>query len=87
MEESELKTQIEEMASQEKFPLKKLFVIDGSKRSNHSNAYLYGFGDNKRIVLFDTLIKQLNNSEIVAVLCHEIGHWKHSHALKMMAIG
>ncbi|KAI3653367.1 hypothetical protein MP228_001314 [Amoeboaphelidium protococcarum] len=87
LEESELKTQIEEMASQEKFPLKKLFVIDGSKRSNHSNAYLYGFGDNKRIVLFDTLIKQLNNSEIVAVLCHEIGHWKHSHALKMMAIG
>jgi len=87
LEEGELRTKIEKLAQSIDFPLTKLFVVDGSKRSGHSNAYLYGFFKNKRIVLFDTLIQQMNQQEIVAVLGHELGHWKKSHVLKMMAIG
>jgi STE24 endopeptidase len=113
--EGELKTEIETMAASIQFPLTKLYVVEGSKRSNHSNAYLYGFWKNKRIVLFDTLIegfvmppkegeqppqKEESKSllvtekeeerekirrkgcqcpEILAVLGHELGHWKKSH--------
>ncbi|KAL1918666.1 uncharacterized protein VTP21DRAFT_2688 [Calcarisporiella thermophila] len=84
--DGELKTQIEALASRIKFPLKKLFVIDGSKRSNHSNAYFYGFFKNKRIVLFDTLLQHSTNDEIVAVLAHELGHWSLSHTLKHLLI-
>ena len=85
--EGELRTRIEELAKSVSFPLTKLFVIDGSKRSNHSNAYFYGFFNNKRIVLFDTLIKQVEPiEEIVAVLAHEIGHWKYSHTFKMLLV-
>lgn len=77
-----LRHQIEELASSLKFPLKKLFVVDGSTRSSHSNAYMYGFFKNKRIVLYDTLIQQCNNEEeVVAVIAHELGHWKLSHTL------
>lgn len=86
--EGSLRTAIEELASSVNFPLTKLFVIDGSKRSNHSNAYFYGFFNNKRIVLFDTLLEQVKETEdIVAVLAHEIGHWFHSHTLKMVVVG
>lgn len=53
--------------------------MDGSKRSGHSNAFMYGFLKNKRIVLYDTLIKQCSESEVVAVLAHELGHWKVRH--------
>jgi STE24 endopeptidase len=64
-----LKTKIEALAKQCSFPLTKLYVIDGSRRSNHSNAYFYGFFKSKRIVLFDTLLDQVkNDEEIVAVL-------------------
>ena len=64
---------IEQLAGSLNFPLRKLFVIDGSKRSAHSNAYMYGMGKNKRIVLFDTLIDQCSEHEVLAVLAHELG--------------
>ena len=66
---------IEGLASQLAFPLRKLFVVDGSTRSAHSNAYMFGFGQNKRIVLYDTLIEQCSEEQVVAVLAHELGHW------------
>jgi len=138
--EGELRTRIEELAASIKFPLTKLFVVEGSKRSSHSNAYFYGFFKNKRIVLFDTLLEDYapankeedkkeeagdedkkesegagdqpkeneskedekmntsddgekkkkkvgcNNEEVLAVLCHELGHWYHSHVLKQLVI-
>uniref|UniRef100_A0A2P2M8S7 CAAX prenyl protease n=1 Tax=Rhizophora mucronata TaxID=61149 RepID=A0A2P2M8S7_RHIMU len=80
--EGGLRTKIENLASSLKFPLKKLFVVDGSTRSSHSNAYMYGFFKNKRIVLYDTLIQQCkNDEEIVAVIGHELGHWKLNHTM------
>ncbi|KAG0242743.1 peptidase family M48-domain-containing protein [Mortierella sp. GBAus27b] len=85
--EGELRTMIEALASRIQFPLTKLFVIDGSKRSGHSNAYFYGFFKNKRIVLFDTLMEHSDNNEICAVLAHELGHWACNHTLKMLAFG
>ncbi|KAJ8748845.1 hypothetical protein K2173_013276 [Erythroxylum novogranatense] len=78
----ELREKIEALASSLKFPLKKLFVVDGSTRSSHSNAYMYGFFKNKRIVLYDTLIQQCkSHEEIVAVIAHELGHWKLNHTM------
>jgi STE24 endopeptidase len=97
-----LRKSIEELASSIDFPLKKLYVVEGSKRSSHSNAYFFGFYKNKRIVLFDTLLadyvpadsadapadekverKNLgcNDEEVLAVLAHELGHWKLNHVL------
>ncbi|GBG61826.1 hypothetical protein CBR_g23782 [Chara braunii] len=85
--EGTLRTKIENLASSLKFPLKKIFVVDGSKRSSHSNAYMYGFFNNKRIVLYDTLIAQCNDeSEVVATLAHELGHWKLSHTVYNLCI-
>jgi STE24 endopeptidase len=63
-----------------------IFVIDGSRRSSHGNAYFSGFGRNKRIVFFDTLLKMLNDDELEAVLAHELGHFKKKHILKGMLI-
>jgi STE24 endopeptidase len=80
------RTSIEELAGSLKFPLTKLFVVDGSTRSAHSNAYMYGFFRNKRIVLYDTLIEQCKEGEVVAVLAHELGHWKLGHTLKNLAL-
>lgn len=84
LEEGELRTQIEALAASLKFPLTKLYVVEGSKRSSHSNAYFYGFFNNKRIVLFDTLFANpqaggCSNEEILAVLSHEMGHWQYNH--------
>lgn len=80
--EGELREKIEKLAASLKFPLKKLFVVDGSTRSSHSNAYMYGFFNNKRIVLYDTLIQQCKNGEeVVAVIAHELGHWKLNHTM------
>ena len=81
LEDGELKTGIFDLAKQVNYPLTKIFEMDASERSSHSNAYLFGFGKNKRIVLFDTLIKSLSPKEIVAVLGHELGHWKKSHSI------
>ncbi|KAL7065492.1 hypothetical protein AAHC03_04646 [Spirometra sp. Aus1] len=122
-----LRTKIEELAASISFPLKKLLVVEGSKRSSHSNAYFYGFGSNKRIVLFDTLIKGFklpdkdaakgetaatttrdaetvtqetsipehtdsldrgcgDDDEILAVLAHELGHWKLNHITKHLVL-
>ena len=74
---SELK--IEAFAEKAGFRLKNIYVIDGSKRSTKANAYFSGFGSKKRIVLYDTLIKEMSDEEIVAVLAHEIGHYKKKH--------
>ncbi|KAF1321875.1 Caax prenyl protease 1, partial [Globisporangium splendens] len=79
LEEGALRSRIEVLASSLHFPLTKLFVCDGSKRSNHSNAYFFGFFKSKRIVLFDTLLEQATDDEIVAILGHELGHWKLWH--------
>lgn len=84
--EGDLRTAIESLASRISYPLKKLFVIDGSKRSSHSNAYMYGFGQNKRIVLFDTLVEHSTTEEVCAVLAHELGHWSLSHTLKILTV-
>lgn len=81
-----LKSALDSLAEGLKFPLRKIFVMDGSKRSSHSNAFQYGFCSNKRIVLFDTLLKQMTKQEIVSVMCHELGHWKYSHTLKGLLI-
>ncbi len=79
LEEGELRSGIEDMCSKAGFKLDNVYVIDGSKRSSKSNAYFSGFGKKKRIVLYDTLIKDLKKEEIIAVLAHEIGHYKKRH--------
>jgi STE24 endopeptidase len=84
LEEGELRTAIEEYTDKVDFPLQGLFVIDGSKRSSKSNAFFTGFGKNKRIALYDNLIENHTNDELVAVLAHEIGHYKKKHIIKGM---
>jgi STE24 endopeptidase len=81
LEEGELRSQIQDYSSSMNFNLKNIFVIDGSKRSQKANAYFSGFGNEKRITLFDTLIKDLEIKEIVAVLAHEVGHYKKHHII------
>lgn len=84
--DGELKESILNFCKQVNFPIKEIYVLDASKRSKKANAYFTGFGKNKRIVLFDTLIEQLTKEEIVAVLSHEIGHFKHKHILKSFVL-
>jgi len=79
--EGELRTQIEKFALKSGFKLDNIFVIDGSKRSTKANAYFSGLGSKKRIVLYDTLMDKMTVEEIVAVLAHEVGHYKHKHTL------
>ena len=86
LESGELKDAILGYAEKVKFSLKGLFVMDGSRRSSKSNAFFTGFGKNKRIALFDTLIEKHTVGELVAVLAHEIGHYKKKHILKGMII-
>lgn len=81
LQEGELRTAIEEFSKKVGFKLKNIYVIDGSKRSTKANAYFTGLGAKKRIVLYDTLIDDLSKEEIVAVLAHEIGHYKKKHTL------
>ncbi|HBK70386.1 MAG TPA: peptidase M48, partial [Flavobacteriaceae bacterium] len=81
LENGELKTELEKFAKKVGFNLDKIFVIDGSKRSTKANAYFTGFGKKKRIVLYDTLINDLETDEIVAVLAHEVGHYKKKHVV------
>jgi STE24 endopeptidase len=81
LESGELKSAIENYAKKVGFTLNNIFVIDGSKRSTKANAYFSGFGLQKRITLFDTLINDLETAEIVAVLAHEVGHYKKKHVI------
>lgn len=84
LEEGELKTRIERLLAKCGFKSQGLFVMDGSKRSSHGNAYFTGFGRAKRIVFFDTLIARLEPAEVEAVLAHELGHFKLRHVIKRM---
>ena len=86
LEDGDLRESIVSYADKVKFPLKGIFVMDGSKRSKKSNAFFTGFGKNKRIVLFDTLINNHAVGELVSVLAHEVGHFKKKHILKSMII-
>ncbi|RMA58586.1 M48 family metallopeptidase [Ulvibacter antarcticus] len=81
LEDGSLRTKIETYASKVGFNLDKIFVIDGSKRSTKANAYFSGFGSEKRVTLYDTLINDLEEDEIVAVLAHEVGHYKKNHII------
>ena len=84
LEEGTLRREIEAFAEKTRFKLRNIYMIDGSKRSTKANAYFSGFGPKKRIVLFDTLLKELTEEEIVAVLAHEIGHYKKKHVLRSL---
>ncbi|MCC4213368.1 M48 family metallopeptidase [Leeuwenhoekiella parthenopeia] len=81
LSEGDLRTKIESYANSVGFKLKNIFVIDGSKRSTKANAYFSGFGSEKRITLYDTLINDLEDEEIVAVLAHEVGHYRKNHII------
>jgi STE24 endopeptidase len=87
LENDELKSAIDEMSKKCEFPLKEVYEIDGSKRSTKSNAFFTGLGNNKKIALYDTLIENHSVGELVAVLAHEIGHYKKKHIIKNLFIG
>jgi len=86
LEDAALKTRIEALLTRCGFASSGLFVMDGSKRSAHGNAYFTGFGRTKRIVFFDTLLSRLQPEEVEAVLAHELGHFKHRHIIKRIAM-
>ncbi len=86
LEPGPLKEAILSYAESIDFPLSQIFVMDGSKRSGKSNAFFTGFGKNKRIVLFDTLIKQQTIEELVSIIAHEMGHFKKKHILKRLVV-
>ena len=86
LDDAQLKARIEALLERCGFASSGLFVMDGSKRSNHGNAYFTGFGRTKRIVFFDTLLGRLKPAEVEAVLAHELGHFKHRHVLKRIAL-
>ena len=84
LEDVTLKDRVTALMTRSGFTAKGFFVMDGSRRSAHSNAFFTGLGSAKRVVFFDTLLAQLNGDEMEAVLAHELGHFKHRHILKMM---
>ena len=87
--ESPLRAKIEDMALKLKFPLKQVYTVDSSIRSNHGNAYFYGFFNNKRIVIYDTLLKEMEGDDraLLGVLGHEFGHWKLKHTIQQLILG
>lgn len=87
MEDTSLEGRIKETMSRAGLKINRVFSMDASKRSGHSNAYFSGIGHVKRIVLFDTLLAKHDDDEILAILAHEAGHWKKKHILKMLAAG
>ena len=87
MPEGELKDAINDMAKKCDFPLTELYIMDGSKRSTKSNAFFTGFGKNKKIALFDTLVENHTTEGLVGILAHEIGHFQCKHIVKRMVIG
>ncbi len=86
LKDENLKQRIEALLTKCGFKSQGLFVMDGSARSSHGNAYFTGFGASKRVVFFDTLLERLNADEIEAVLAHELGHFKHHHVIKRIAL-
>ncbi len=86
LEQDGLRQRIESLLSRNGFSSQGIFVMDGSQRSSHGNAYFTGFGANKRIVFFDTLLKDLEDDEIEAVLAHELGHFKCRHVIKNVIV-
>ena len=86
LEDGQLKTAIKALSEKCEFPVKELFVIDGSRRSTKGNAFFAGFGKNKRIALFDTLIEKHPQPELLAVLAHEIGHFKRGHIVQRLIV-
>ncbi len=86
LEDGELRSKIEEYADRVGFTLNNIFTIDGSKRSTKANAYFSGFGREKRITLYDTLINDLDDTEIVSVLAHEVGHYKRKHIITNLVL-
>ena len=86
LKDGELKQKMDNFSRKVNFPLSNIFVINGSLRSKKGNAFFSGFGKNKKIVLYDTLIKNHTVDELVAVLAHEIGHYKLNHIKTNMAI-
>ncbi|ELA41600.1 uncharacterized protein VICG_01348 [Vittaforma corneae ATCC 50505] len=87
LEDQSLKKNVEELAAKVGFKVGKIEVMDGSKRSGHSNAYFVGFGRTKKIVFYNTILEQLNESETIAVLAHELGHWHYSHIIQLLIVG
>lgn len=85
LDDESLKTRVQTLMQRAGFTAKGFYVMDGSRRSAHSNAFFTGFGASKRVVFFDTLLKQLSPDEMEAVLAHELGHFKRKHIVKMMA--
>ena len=87
LEEGDLRSAIEQFSEKVKFPIARIDVMDGSRRSAHSNAYFSGFGKSRRIALFDTLIEKHSTKEIVSVVAHEVGHYKKKHIITGTIIG
>ena len=87
LEQGELRTAIFNYAASANFPIQNVFVMDGSRRSSKSNAFFTGFGRNKKIALFDTLIEKHTIPELIAILAHEIGHYKRKHIIQGIAVG
>jgi STE24 endopeptidase len=83
----ELRERVTEFCNRHRFPIRDLLVIDGSRRSSKANAFFIGFGRNKRIALYDTLINNHTIGELLAVLAHEVGHFKHRHVIKQFLFG
>lgn len=86
LDDPELSARIHALAKRCSFGLSSLYIMDGSRRSAHGNAYFTGFGRHRRIVFFDTLLSRLNTDEVEAVLAHELGHFSHKHVLKRMIV-
>jgi STE24 endopeptidase len=86
LESGDLKTRVEALLTRCGFKSQGIYVMDGSRRSGHGNAYFTGVGNNKRIVFFDTLLDTLNEDQIEAVLAHELGHFRRKHVLKNMGV-
>ena len=87
LEDGELKNKINQFARKVNFPISRIDVMDGSRRSSKANAYFSGLGKNKRIALFDTLIEKHSVDELVSIIAHEVGHYKKRHNIKGIILG